>query len=308
MLGENVTEEFKPAEVPAFWSARKMAEWLANPSGDGFPAPPPPGPFGRLVVEGFLPAWPRDERTHVAIDPQTGTAKESQLFTTAALDLTTPPGADKARPGLRPGAPVKLAARVEVPPELVENVRQLCEWHPLGGERRLALWCVDRDSAAGSQPAKWSCPELLAQCLRENPKRVRMVLATPGIFGAVAVGRGASVNQSSGMKPLPGWLPKWLQHTQDGLVGCPPGLHILLRLVGVCTGRWSPVSGWSLRLGSHSPGPKPIRRMVPAGAVYFFEVLEGNTAELAQRGWLWCVSDDRFDRRDGFGRVLWGIW
>ena len=72
--------------------------------------------------------------------------------------------------------------------------------------------------------------------------------------------------------------------------------------------RWRAVSGWNLEKGKR--GPKAIRRLVPAGSVYFFELKDGNPADLAKL-WLKSVSDkgqDGQDRRDGFGLAMWGIW
>jgi CRISPR-associated protein Cmr3 len=54
-------------------------------------------------------------------------------------------------------------------------------------------------------------------------------------------------------------------------------------------------------------GPKPVRRMVPAGGVYFFELLKGQSSDL-EKLWLESVSDEEQDRRDGFGLATWGIW
>jgi hypothetical protein len=76
------------------------------------------------------------------------------------------------------------------------------------------------------------------------------------------------------------------------------------------------VSGWNMRRSQF--GPRPVRWCVPAGAVYFFEVLEGDPSILADKGWLHPVSDgkeqngrdDNGDRprQAGFGLALWGVW
>ncbi|MFO1429290.1 MAG: type III-B CRISPR module-associated Cmr3 family protein [Candidatus Competibacteraceae bacterium] len=71
------------------------------------------------------------------------------------------------------------------------------------------------------------------------------------------------------------------------------------------TGRWQPMSGWSLEQGRR--GPKPLQRLVPAGSVYFFQVIAGDASQLADR-WLQSVADEPQDQRDGFGLALWGIW
>jgi CRISPR-associated protein Cmr3 len=66
------------------------------------------------------------------------------------------------------------------------------------------------------------------------------------------------------------------------------------------------VSGWDQRLN----GPKPTRRLVPAGAVLFVR-LGGDEAQRrrwAEKTWLACISDDEQSRRDGFGLALLGTW
>src|SRR6185312_16953475 len=98
-----------------------------------------------------------------------------------------------------------------------------------------------------------------------------------------------------------GWRPDWLDART--LTGKPFGEEgPMLKLVGVTNGRWQAVSGWSIQphQATGKPGPKPIRRMVPAGSVYFFTVERGELADLANH-WLMPVSDDVQERRDGFG-------
>jgi CRISPR-associated protein Cmr3 len=108
-----------------------------------------------------------------------------------------------------------------------------------------------------------------------------MVLASPAIF-------------KDGWKP--GWLDKGLSGELSG---------VKLRLVGASISRWKAVSGWSL---APPRGPKPIRRMVPAGSVFFFEVEKsGDAAALADQ-WLHSVWDEQKERRDGFGLAAWGTW
>ena len=113
-----------------------------------------------------------------------------------------------------------------------------------------------------------------------------MVLVTPAVFCG-------------------GWKPGWVN---EELVGTPPGANVTLRLVGVSIQRWRAVSGWSLaNLPGQPRGPKPVKRLVPSGGVYFFETIDGKASGLADR-WLESVSDDDQDRRDGFGLAVWGVW
>jgi CRISPR-associated protein Cmr3 len=253
-LPGNAGDEFKPEAPPAFWSAAKMAAWLLEHD-----FPPPPWGEDRKLSDGFLDALPRDERTHVKITAETGSAEEHMLFTTASLAFPDP---------------IKIALRVSGADEF-----SIDALHPVGGERRLVHW-------EEGEKSPWLCPPAISQALASAP-RIRMVLATPALFGG-------------------GWKPRWLN---DRLEGVPPGTQVKLRLVAVASDRWRAVSGFGLERGAM--GAKPIRRTVPAGGVYFFEYLEGDRGTLATSGWLAPVSDlaeDGQDQRDGFGLALWGTW
>jgi len=253
-------DDFKPDAAPAWWPEDRYAAWLA---GEGIA-------FDRT----FLRSAEIEERTHVRIDPDAGSAADENLFTTAALALSHLP-----RYGALGFAPITLSARVRAASWCGEAVAHLDTLHPLGGERRLARWKTT------ARPISWSCPEKIRKVLMAT-SRVRMVLTTPAIF-------------------KDGWKPGWLS---DDLIGTPPGANVRLRLVGANIRRWRAVSGWSLAdLPGQPRGPKPVKRMVPAGGVYFFETVDGKSPGLAER-WLEPVSDDEQDRRDGFGLAAWGVW
>jgi CRISPR-associated protein Cmr3 len=69
------------------------------------------------------------------------------------------------------------------------------------------------------------------------------------------------------------------------------------------------VSGWSLeQSATEKPGPKALRRLAPAGSVYFFDVVTGDARQLAENLWLEPVSDSAREGREGFGLALWGVW
>jgi CRISPR-associated protein Cmr3 len=182
--------------------------------------------------------------------------------------------------GLALDPAVNLAARVRVPPSShLRFPRDLDAFHTLGGERRLVRFRAERTTA-------WNSPPDLVEALHAGPL-VRMVLATPAVFAQ-------------------GWRPGWLG---PELEGSPPGAAVKLRLVGASVGRWRAASGWSLEKSStERPGPKAVRRLAPAGSVYFFEVTAGEPSELAEKLWLEPVSDRAGDCREGFGLAVWGVW
>jgi CRISPR-associated protein Cmr3 len=236
---------------------------------------------GHVVFdERFLRTAEIEDRAHVRVDPGTGSAEDGLLFTTAALALThLPRYGSRNGAGHRTFAEISLSARIRAGTWAREAATRLDTLHPLGGERRLVHWKTATETGA------WYCPEKIRDALNAA-RRVRMALTTPAIFSG-------------------GWKPGWLN---DDLVGAPPGVSITMRLVGVNIQRWKAVSGWSLaELPGQPRGPKPVKRMVPAGGVYFFEILEGDASNLAGR-WLEPVSDGTQDRRDGFGLAAWGIW
>jgi CRISPR-associated protein Cmr3 len=226
----------------------------------------------------FLQAPEVEERTHVQLNPESGAGEAGMLFTTAALNLTHLPrygSLDSSAPWHERFAAIRLVTRAEAVGWAGATAADLNRLHPLGGERRLVGW-------KANPSVDWSCPGPVAEALR-NAQRVRMVLATPALFAG-------------------GWKPQWLQVQ---LTGSPPEGGPRLKLVGFTIQRWRAVSGWSL---AEPRGPKPVRRSVPAGGVYFFEVVGDPNASGLVDQWLRPVSDEAQDRRDGFGLAVWGTW
>lgn len=218
-----------------------------------------------------LSAPVKEDRTNVTILPESGAAEDARLFTTTGLDFVRKPkeGTSKGRLSqMRIGVRVNFGEHALLPERLLV---------PLGGERRLA-----EVRMVGADKGFWEAPKSLS---RAGKKGLRMVLATPAVFER-------------------GWLPGWLREKDGNLIGTIPGSGVSVRLVSAVVGRWKPLSGWSYEKGRN--GPKPLRRMVPAGSVYFFEVLEGG-AGIADL-WLRSVCDCVQDGRDGFGLALWGFW
>jgi CRISPR-associated protein Cmr3 len=295
-----IQDEFKPAEIPAFWSADKMVDWLNSPSGKGFLAPPGPQKSEKIKAIGeYLPNPQKETRTHVKIDPKLGSAEDEMLFRTIGLDLSLN--------GRSQG--IRLSVRVDAEEvflgdkSLEDLVAEIDGFGAIGGERRLAYWRAEKpenqaysaemQSKTSDNPQiGWNFSKKICKSLDEQKngnKRIRLVLATPAIFSQ-------------------GWLPGWLEFNGESIESThneiiPPGIK--LKLVSACFDRWKPISGWNLEKGKR--GPKPIRRLVPAGSVYFFEI-DGDAATLAKSLWLRSVCDKDQDRRDGFGLALWGIW
>jgi CRISPR-associated protein Cmr3 len=179
VLLPSTVEDFKPAKVPAFWSAAKMTEWLANASGNGFTAPPdpseyPPKPLRGLLDLGYL-KLEKDERYHVSIAPATYAAKEAQLFMT--VGITSIPG-------------VSISLRIETDSTFASHLQSLNEWATLGGERRMVRVATTQENEL------WVCPAAVRTALAKT-NLLRMVLATPALFKG-------------------GWKPGWINDRGEG--------------------------------------------------------------------------------------------
>jgi CRISPR-associated protein Cmr3 len=122
----------------------------------------------------------------------------------------------------------------------------------------------------------------------------RVVLATPGMFRE-------------------GWLPPGVARSDAGYVLRSGGFGA--KLLAAAIGRHDVVSGWDLAKGE----PKPARRVVPAGSVYWFEQFEGGESDrrawaesVLRRGW-WAPAgemtvEDRRRQSEGFNNVWLGSW
>ncbi|HMN95887.1 MAG TPA: type III-B CRISPR module-associated Cmr3 family protein [Phycisphaerales bacterium] len=294
-------EPFEPEPAPAWWNADLMARALVDATGSMFAAE-------ERLTTGVLDTPRRDERVHLEVSDATSTAEEGMLFTTSGLEIE--------QWQLGKHAP-RLTVRWRPAPDDTLALDGLDPVLAIGGERRLMRLVAEapaddaRDGSAvrnrsqESGATLWRCPGAVAKAL-VGAARVKLVLATMGLFSE-------------------GWRPGWLQEIDGGGAsgpcwqGSPRGrdgasLPVTLRLVSACVPRWVPISGWSLRddAGAWSPGPRKARRAVPAGAVYFFDVVAGDPATLAadngRGGWLESVADHERDRLDGFGLALWGVW
>ena len=146
----------------------------------------------------------------------------------------------------------------------------------LGGDRRPAHY----------RPARGSDLALgkIAQRIRER-RRFKLVLTTPALFEH-------------------GWRPGWID--ERTLEGSRNGVRV--KLVAVALGKPIAIGGVDL-VRQH---PKPVHRFVPAGSVYFFELLEGDADAAIRAFHAKSVSEsvETFPEtaRQGFGHSLIGAW
>ncbi len=100
-----------------------------------------------------------------------------------------------------------------------------------------------------------------------------------------------------------GWLPSWLdKNTFSGAYPIEPAASIPLQLITAAVGKSVPVGGWDMAKGQ----AKPTWRAVPAGSVYYFELLDRDRIDdLIAAFHYQNISDERTE--EGFGLALMGI-
>lgn len=105
----------------------------------------------------------------------------------------------------------------------------------------------------------------------------RLILSTPAFFKE-------------------GYLPTWLKSMF--------GMEIAVKAVALP--RYQTISGWDYEKRQ----PKPTRRLVPSGSVYFVKIggSQSDIENFVDRVWLNPISDDEQSRNDGFGLALLGAW
>jgi len=146
----------------------------------------------------------------------------------------------------------------------------------LGGDRRPAHYQMARASDLALEKIK--------EQIRER-RRFKLVLTTPALFEH-------------------GWRPRWID--ERTLEGSRNGVRV--RLVAAALGKPVGIGGFDLV----KQFPKPLHRFVPAGSVYFFELLDGDADGVIHAFHEKSVSEslETFPEtaRQGFGHSVIGAW
>lgn len=173
---------------------------------------------------------------------------------------------------LRLGEELAFAVRTAGIPESAALPRLL----PLGGEGRFAM--VD----AGFEPS-WPDHRSRAADAVNRSHRFRLLFVQPAFFED-------------------GWLPPGFQQVRRGASDAWEG-HLnglSCRLISASLDRPRKVGGWDI----HANRPKPVRSLVPAGSVYYFETDEAGSDVIE------ALDNRKLGTwtRIGFGHCLVGEW
>ncbi len=94
-----------------------------------------------------------------------------------------------------------------------------------------------------------------------------------------------------------GWIPGWID--KENLIGKKDNLTV--KLIAAALGKYIPIGGFDMK----KKIPKEMRRAVPAGSVYYFEIQKGTIAEAIEIFHLKSISEFGTDR-EGFGVAIVG--
>jgi len=215
---------------------------------------------------------PIETRTHVSIKPKEQTAKQGHLFQTAGLDFgrarhLEPEGNEKKQWGWENK---EFGLACQFSGEIPETLRTI------GGESRLGH--IKKQD--GLIP---ECPIDLSVAINKN-RAFRLMLVTPAIFEK-------------------GYIPDFIgEETMQGTYH-----EVKLKLHAVAVNRWQAGTSWDMAIAASKKGKgmRSLKRLVPAGTVYWFEFLESENINV-ESFWLTSIAGERV--RDGYGITLPGVW
>lgn len=163
---------------------------------------------------------------------------------------------------IRPVAGLKLAVQVNLPwneARLNGNSREIVI--KLGGEGKVARFSPTEHLIS-------------APIQQEAAKCFKLYFATPAIFKK-------------------GWLPGWLdEKTMTGWFKYKKR-DIKVRLISACVGRKVLCGGFGYDKIHREYRPRELRYAVPAGSVYYFEILRGDFEDALKLFHMKCLSDYR---------------
>ncbi len=97
-----------------------------------------------------------------------------------------------------------------------------------------------------------------------------------------------------------GWRPRWIDESR--LDGAIPGTAVRVRLVSAITGDPIAIGGWDLK----HQRPRPLRPLVGPGAIYFFEIRDGDPQEAVHALHGQPLCDEPSMSKAGFGLAFIG--
>lgn len=177
--------------------------------------------------------------------------------------------------------------------DVIETIDRNGEW-ALGVEVALPTGGLPKTATLGSD-SRLARVESLPTSLFGPPTKVLEAFRSPSL--------GLRLVAVSPLCFEKGWLPDGLVNTNGEYRGQLAGLDLEVILRAALVPRPVHVSGWDMAAGK----PKQTSRLVPPGAVYFFERADGTPFDETHPKVLWLNALGT-RTGEGFGRVVPGIW
>jgi CRISPR-associated protein Cmr3 len=152
----------------------------------------------------------------------------------------------------------------------IENTKLL----PTSGILRLG---GDNRSANYTEMAYNEISDTPIKAMIDKTKRFKLVLTTPSIFKN-------------------GWIPEGIDSNK--MQGQINGIEV--KLISVCIGKPVGIGGYDFAKNH----PKVMKKAVPTGSIYYFELKNSNVDGLFESLWLKSISDEK--AQEGFGITLIG--
>lgn len=252
--------------------------------------------------------------------------------------LVLPPGAAAGKPAPAPRywSGTTLQAWLEAPQEKVFDAEEYEHWREGKSGKTLPALPVERRTHVGIDGARrsaldgalFSTDGLRFPTSRTTKESLGLLLHVTGANltdGLVNLGGERTVTTlrqlneaQDGLGTLPATVPESVKNAAgrrrrlilttpaelDGGSLPKDGKLLGAKVVAAAVGRPETISGWDFK----ERKPKPSRRLVPAGSVFWVEIPDGqDAAAWCQKAWLSSVSTNEQARRDGFGICLVGV-
>ena len=198
----------------------------------------------------------KERKIGIGTDSETGRVKESQLYQIGMV---------------RPVEGLQLVAEASSAFKGEEMLTIEQDFIKLGGEGKTVQ--IEKTDLALSIKSKIVEKEVAEEELDYASDYFKLYFATPAIFAN-------------------GWFPRWLREEKEGLIGSfsHKGKKVEFRLIAAAVGKPEAVGGFD----PYKNEPKELRYAIPAGSVYYFQVM-GNTTlkDIKKLFHQKCLSDYR---------------
>jgi CRISPR-associated protein Cmr3 len=263
----------KPLPRPRWLDNAKLARWLAGKPMEAQPRDRQPRMASRL-------------QAHVSIRPETLTGDDGMLFAHEVIEtLESLPREGEGGTGKVAEWAIGVEVKWPVQPQSRPDIARL------GSDSRLA-WIEQAGDDLFKMPAD------VQEAFGSSSKGLRLVVVTPACFAGGWL--------PDGFAPVKDDKDRWVFRGQLAPSDPAPSAAICetaLILRAAFVPRPMHISGWDVAENR----PKPTSRLVPPGAVYFFERADSRdfTADDAKALWLAALGGRA---NEGFGRIVPGIW